>query len=165
MNPGKPAKTSRADDGASRSKQSLRVWIRLLHNTRIIEKNVRSYLANEFGTTLPRFDALAALDRFPEGLTMGALSERLLVSNGNVTGVIARLQDEGLVLRTASKQDRRAFHVKLTRKGKRAFQEMAKGHEAYVNRMLEAISASDLNKLNTLLTRLEKTVAQERSCS
>lgn len=142
------------------SKQSLRLWLRLLNTTTVIEKSIRSYLAQAFETTLPRFDLLAALDRCPNGLTMSELSDHLLVSNGNVTGLVARLQDDGMVLRTVSKNDRRTYHVKLTRKGQQAFVEMAKAHEAFVDAMIGQMSEKDLTRLNTLLETLQKTVSK-----
>src|SRR5579883_1727733 len=82
------------------SKQSLRLWLKLLGCTLIVEKRLRARLDEDFATTLPRFDVLAALERHPHGLRMSALSEFLLVSNGNVTGVVSRLIEEGLVTRT-----------------------------------------------------------------
>ena len=142
------------------SKQSLRLWLRLLNTTTFIEKSIRSYFAQAFDTTLPRFDVLAALDRHPDGLTMGELSEHLLVSNGNVTGLVSRLQEDGMVLRTASKDDRRTYRVRLTRKGQQAFHEMATAHESFVDGMLSGLNDKDLGKLTTLLERLQKSAAE-----
>ena len=85
------------------SKQSLRLWLRLLSCTNTIEKKARAMLNARFGTTLPRFDVMAALDREPDGLTMSGLSELLLVSNGNITAIVARLVEDGLVTRTRDK--------------------------------------------------------------
>ena len=105
----------------------LRVWLRLLTCCNLIERGVRRNLRDTFDTTLPRFDLLAQLDRAPEGLTMGALSRRLMVSNGNVTGLINRLVEEGLVARRAAKGDRRTQLVKLTAAGGQAFDGMGRG--------------------------------------
>jgi len=147
------------------SKQSLRLWLSLLNCATVIEKEIRGYLAREFQTTLPRFDVLAALDRRPDGLTMSALSEHLLVSNGNVTGLVARLQDDGLVERTVSPEDRRTFRVKLTEKGASAFAEMAVAHEAYVDRLLSALSDEDiaglLERLNSVQSSVDSVLRSE----
>ena len=107
------------------SKQRLRLWLRLLSCTTAIEKKARAMLNARFGTTLPRFDVMAALDREPDGLTMSGLSELLLVSNGNVTAIVARLVEDGLVTRTRDKADRRVLRVKLTAKGRRDFRGFA----------------------------------------
>ena len=136
------------------SKQSLRLWLRLLTCTNIVESNLRNKMSNEFGTTLPRFDVLSALDRNRKGLTMGELSEKLMVSNGNVTGVVGRLIDDGLVTRDADPRDRRSFFVKLTPSGKRKFSKMAKVHESWIDDMFSGLSEDEIA---TLLSLLEKT--------
>ena len=89
--------------GAPHSKQSLRLWLKLLSCAMVVEKRLRARLDEDFDTTLPRFDVLAALERHAEGLKMSALSESLMVSNGNVTGVVTRLIEDGFVTRTVDR--------------------------------------------------------------
>src|SRR5580693_9101561 len=105
--------------------QALRLWLRLLSCTMRIESHVRGRLRQDFGTTLPRFDLMAQLERHPHGLRMTELSKRLMVSGGNVTGIADQLEREGLVARSLDPSDRRALTVKLTAVGLKRFQEMA----------------------------------------
>ncbi|MCB2062480.1 MAG: MarR family transcriptional regulator [Novosphingobium sp.] len=148
--------------GSEHSKQALRLWLRLLTTSTEIEKLIRGNLTREFGTTLPRFDILAALDRNPEGLTMGALSKLLMVSNGNVTGLVDRLVQEELVEREAMEHDRRTYKVTMTKAGKRAFRKMANRHEEWLDDMLEELPNEDIEGLLKLLSRLRSSVAQRK---
>lgn len=140
------------------AKQSLRLWLRLLATTKIVEKAIRSYLRQECDSTLPRFDLLAALDRAPGRLTMGELSSRLLVSNGNSTGLVARLHEDGLVLREVDPTDRRSQFVSLTAAGREAFRAMAKQHEDLVDHMFCEMSDADMERLLRLVIKLNKSV-------
>ena len=137
---------------------ALRIWLRLLTCTQLIERRVRSGLREEFGTTLPRFDLMAQLERHPAGLKMNELSRRLMVTGGNVTGIVDQLVREGLVERSAD-ADRRAFRVRLTRAGERAFGEMARAHEQWIVELLEGLTRREHVDLFRLLARL-KQVAQ-----
>lgn len=133
-----------------RTKEQLRLWLRLLRTTRGIEVELRERLRVQFNTTMPRFDVMAALARTPAGLSMTALSRTLIVSNGNVTGIVDRLVADGLVVRLSSAQDRRTTFVRLTRKGERQFVEMATVHERWIGELLgplDAIGATDMTKL------------------
>ena len=127
----------------SLSKQRLRLWIRILRTARAIEAEVRERLRVAFGITLPQFDVMAALQRRPEGMKMSELSRFLMVSNGNVTGIIDRLVDDKLVVRQAPKDDRRAIVVRLTAQGSARFAAMAKAHEGWVNRLLADFDAAE----------------------
>jgi DNA-binding MarR family transcriptional regulator len=118
------------------SKQRLRLWIRLLRTARAIEAELRERLRVEFATTLPQFDVMAALARKSTGMTMTELSRFLMVSNGNVTGIIDRLVAHELVVRKAPAEDRRAINVRLTEKGVSQFSKIAKAHEGWVNKLL-----------------------------
>jgi DNA-binding MarR family transcriptional regulator len=109
---------------------SLRLWLRLLSCTTRIEDTIRQRLREQFGLTLPRFDLMAQLEREPQGLTMSALSRRMLVTGGNVTAIVAQLESEQLVQRQTDVEDRRAFKVRLTPAGRRVFAVMAREHEA-----------------------------------
>lgn len=118
----------------------LRLWVRLLRAVRVVEVDLRRRLRAEFGETLPRFDVMAALARAKTGMTMTEVSRHLMVSNGNVTGIIDRLVTEGLVVRISDAQDRRATLVRLTAKGLRHFARMAQAHEGWVNDILARFS-------------------------
>jgi len=142
----------------------LRLWLRLLTCTQLIESRVRGRLRADFATTLPRFDMLAQLDMATresrDGLTMGELARRLLVSNGNLTGLTSRLVKEGLVSRTTSSHDRRAQRVRLTAAGKRAFDKMAADHRGWIESMLDGIGRDEAKQLYALMGRLKETVQE-----
>jgi DNA-binding MarR family transcriptional regulator len=144
--------------GAPHSKLSLRLWLRLLSCSTIIEKRIRARLDEEFGTTLPRFDVLSALQRHPEGLTMGQLSDYIMVSNGNVTAVVNRLLDDGLILRTTVKSDRRVATVRLTRKGKAAFLRMASVHEQWIDHMFQDLTDERIEELMSALSEMRASI-------
>jgi len=136
------------------SKQHLRLWLQLLRTTRHIETAVREGMRDELGTTLPRFDVMAALYRVPAGLTMTALSRALKVSNGNVTGIINRLVKDRLVVRTSNAKDRRATHVALTKRGHEKFAEMAAIHEEWIDEILAGFNERESAVLIELLARV-----------
>jgi DNA-binding MarR family transcriptional regulator len=142
------------------SKQRLRLWIRLLRATRAVEVELRERLRTEFTVTLPQFDVMAALARQDDGMSMTELSRMLMVSNGNVTGIIDRLAAEKLVLRQAPANDRRSYIVRLTPKGASQFAAMAKAHEAWVDEMLNNIDAVEAE---ALIQRLEGLATYVRS--
>ncbi|HLA20294.1 MAG TPA: MarR family transcriptional regulator [Pseudolabrys sp.] len=124
-------------------KQRLRLWIRLLRTARAIEAELRERLRVEFATTLPQFDVLAALARKDTGMTMTELSRFLMVSNGNVTGIIDRLVSDKLVVRRAPADDRRAIIVRLTPKGASQFAHLAKAHESWVDKLLSEFGSAE----------------------
>jgi len=134
---------------------SLRLWLRLLACTNQIENRVRQNLQSQFGTTLPRFDLMAQLERAPDGLKMSELSQRLMVTGGNVTGITDGLEKEGLVVREVDATDRRVFHVKLTAEGQRQFGRMASEHEQWVIAAFAALSARQKKQLAELLGELK----------
>ena len=146
---------ARADDH-----RALRIWLRLLTCTQLIERRVRTRLREDFATTLPRFDLMAQLERHPEGLKMSALSHMLMVTGGNVTAIVDQLEGEGLVERLDEPDDRRAFRIRLTRGGDKAFAEMARAHEAWVIELLEGLSRKEHDELLKLLAKV-KTSAGE----
>lgn len=144
--------------GAPHSKTSLRLWLRLLSCSMVIERRVRGQLEEEFKTTLPRFDVMAALEREPDGLTMSQLSAALLVSNGNITGIVNRLIEDLLVVRTLESADRRVATVRLTRKGREAFQRMARAHEKWVDQMFAGLSDAQMEQLMKLLAQVRHSI-------
>ncbi len=135
--------------------QALRLWLRLLSCTVRVENYVRVRLRQEFGTTLPRFDLMAQLERHPDGLRMSELSKRLMVSGGNITGVTDQLEREELVMRTLDREDRRAITVKLSEKGVKRFREMAASHEQWIIELLSGLNGDDKHTMLTILRKLK----------
>ena len=142
---------ARADDH-----RALRIWLRLLTCTQLIERQVRSRLREQFSTTLPRFDLLAQLERHREGLKMNELSRLLMVTGGNVTAIVDQLEKEGLVERLDEPADRRAFRIRLPRAGERSFGEMARAHEEWVVELLAGLSRREHEELLKLLAKVKQ---------
>src|ERR671916_360750 len=135
---------------------ALRIWLRLLTCTQLIERRVRSGLREEFGTTLPRFDLMAQLARHPEGLKMNELSRLLMVTGGNVTAIVDQLEKEALVERVDEPADRRAFRIHLTRGGEKTFAEMARAHEEWVVELLAGMTRREQDELLRLLAKVKQ---------
>jgi DNA-binding MarR family transcriptional regulator len=131
----------------------LRLWLRLLTCTTLIEGEVRRRLRDSFEVTLPRFDLMAQLDKTPGGMTLGQLSSRMMVSNGNVTGLAERLVAQGLLDRKPSPSDRRAQIVSLTAEGRRAFRAMARAHENWIAEIFAGLTAVEIDELMRLLAK------------
>lgn len=160
----------RTDPGKG-EQASLRTWLRLLTCTNLVEREVRGRLRDKFDTTLPRFDVLAQLDAVsaePEPhLTMSELSRRLMVTNGNLTALIERLVQEGLVKRDPAPGDKRTQIVKLTASGKRSFDVMTPEHQRWIDDLFSGLSASERRHLFELLGKLrssvQETLSEERA--
>lgn len=148
-------------DGEWAGRTSLRLWLRLLTCTTIMEKRIRRRLSDRYEATLPRFDVLAALERNPDGMTMGALSRALLVSNGNMTGVVQALSRDKLVGIEPSPTDGRASIVRLTSKGKDYFGGLAIAHHEWVEGMLAGMGLVDREALYVLLGALKDSLAMD----
>ncbi len=133
----------------------LRLWLRLLTCTQLIEKQLRTELRTQFETTLPRFDLMAQLEREPEGMRMNELSRRMMVTGGNITGITDQLEAEGLVERAEVEGDRRAYLVRLTPKGRQQFNAMAQAHEAWIVDAFASLSARDIQTLHALLGKVK----------
>ena len=140
-------------------KTELRLWLRMLTCTTLIESEVRKRLRDNFDITLPRFDLLAQLERAPHGMTLGELSQRMMVSNGNLTGLVDRLREQGLIKRKPSPTDRRVQIVSLSAEGKRFFRAMARANADWVGEIFADLSKDDIE---TLMTLLGKTKASAR---
>ena len=142
--------------------EPLRNWLRLLACSSLIEGEVRRRLRREYGITLPRFDVLAQLDaamrESVHGLTMSQLSRRLMVTNGNLTGLIERLALEGLVHRAVSATDRRIQIVRLTTAGKDALDAMTPSHEAWIDSLFAGLTDDDHAQLQLLLGKLRGSI-------
>jgi DNA-binding MarR family transcriptional regulator len=135
---------------------ALRIWLRLLTCTQLIERRVRSGLREEFATTLPRFDLMAQLERHRDGLKMNELSRLLMVTGGNITAIVDQLEKEGQVERLDDSADRRAFRIRLTRAGEKSFTEMARAHEQWVVELLAGLSRKEHDELLKLLAKLKQ---------
>lgn len=138
----------------------VRVWLRLLSCAMTVEKRLRRKFAEEFDTTLPRFDVMATLNRHPDGQTMSELSRALLVSNGNVTAIVRQLVDQGLVTSKADPQDRRSSIVALSATGKLQFDEMAKAHHGWVKEAFSHFPQEKQQQLFALLADLKTSISQ-----
>ena len=146
-------------DGALADRSSVRLWLRLLSCTLTIEKEVQRRFA-DLGATLPRFDVLAALDRHPNGMNMGALSRALLVSNGNATQLVQKLAKDGLVLIAPSPAARRASIVRLTRAGRSEFAGLAAAHHDWIDTLLAGMDAGTRDSLYEALGALKRSIAK-----
>ena len=135
----------------SHSKDRLRLWLRLLKAQSAIQAELRRRLRDEFATTLPRFDVMSALYRNPGGLKMSEIGGLLKVSNGNVTGIVDRLVEDGQVIRVAVPGDRRAQLARLTPAGIAAFEAQAAAHEGWIDGMLGGLDAAEIAALSGLL--------------
>ena len=143
-------------EAQSVSKQRLRLWLQMLKTTRFIENELREALRLRFQSTLPRFDVMAMLDRTREGLRMSQLSRQLMVSNGNVTGIIDRLVQEKYVERVQVAGDKRATLVKLTPSGIAKFEEMAVEHERWIDEHLNEIDETDIEHFTKVLSKVRE---------
>ena len=132
----------------------LKLWLRMLASTTQIESEIRKRLRERFGITLARFDYMAQLYRYREGLKMRVLSRYLMVTGGNVTGLTDELEREGVVSRTPSPDDRRAWIVSLTAKGRRTFETMAKEHEQWILEMFSGLDMKTVRQLHSQLGQL-----------
>ena len=142
---------TKAVEGPEHHADELRLWLRLLTCTTLIEGEVRRRLRERFRVTLPRFDLMAQLDRVPEGMTLSDLSKRMMVSNGNLTGLVERLADSGHLARRISQSDRRAQVISLTRLGRAEFRAMAAAHEGWIAQVFGDLTAAEVDQLMRLL--------------
>ena len=151
-----PAPVDRESIARSEDHHALRIWLRLLTCTQLIERQVRSRLREKFASTLPRFDLMAQLERQRAGLKMNELSRMLMVTGGNITAIVDQLENEGLVERLDDAADRRAFLIRLTRAGERSFAEMARAHEEWVVELLAGLSRREQEDLLKLLAKVKQ---------
>lgn len=142
--------------------QELRLWLRLLTCTQLIEQTIRSKLRSEFETTLPRFDLMAQLERSPAGLMMNELSRRMMVTRGNITGITDQLVSEGLVERVEVPDDKRSWRVRLTKKGRLAFNGLAMEHERWIVDAFAGLNKTDVTELHALLGRVKDNLPKSR---
>jgi len=145
-------------DGPDDHHDELRLWLRLFSVTRLIENDVRSKLQSQFDVTFPRFDILSQLYRVPDGLILGELSQRLMVSPGNITSVIKRLIEDGMIVRNQNPDDRRENIVQMTPEGRTKFAQMAESNEAWIRHLTKDLAPADIRSLQSLLQKLKTSV-------
>ena len=162
MLPEEPAELLEKHDGAGSEPAAVRLWLRLLTCAMTIEKRVRRRLVDEFDTTLPRFDVLAALDRRKDGMTMGELSQALLVSGGNLTALVRQLQSQGLLEMNRDPADRRSWVVSITPAGRKHFRKVATEHHHWIAAMFAGMSAEHSAQLYDLLAELKTSIAADQ---
>jgi len=154
-------RSSRIESSTSsktRSKQTLRLWLRLFSCQSMIEDRIRTLLRNQHGITLPQFDVLAELENVDRSLTMTELSKLLVVSNGNITGVIDRLERDQFLTRIRSEKDRRVQHIRLTSQGKARFLKIAAEHEQWVAQLLSDINPKEVDQMIELLKNTKESI-------
>ena len=149
--------------GADQDHQSLRLWLRLLTCTNLIESKLRNHLRLEFGCTLPRFDMLAQLESHPEGLSMGQLSQLMMVSAGNVTGTSNQVEKEGLIVRKVSAKDRRSFSLSLTPEGKEQIAIMMRSYQACLSDIFTQISEEGTDTAINMLGQLKQKILTDQA--
>lgn len=145
------------------SKNELKVWLRMLATTKLISQEIRRRLRAEFGATLPQFDLLAQLHREPEGLRLGELSKRTMVTNGNITGLVERLEADGLLVRETPGDDRRVTVARLTEAGQRSFAEMARVHESWLRELMMDVDHSTFSALTRNIDQIQRSVRNHLS--
>lgn len=131
--------------------RDVKLWLRLLSSVNLIETVLRQRMREQFGSTLPRFDMLAQLNRFPDGIKMGELSRLMLVTGGNITGLADSLEKEGMAVRVYDPSDRRSCRIKLTAVGKQQFDMMATAHQQWLNELMGNLPGKEKDQLYTLL--------------
>jgi DNA-binding MarR family transcriptional regulator len=136
-----------ASDAQEGKKQELKLWLRLLATTKLMSQEIRRRLRTEFGATLPQFDLLAQLYREKDGLRLGELSSRTMVTNGNVTGLVERLEADGTIIRERLEDDKRVTVARLTETGRTYFEGMAEAHERWIKEMMADVEPAVLSGL------------------
>ena len=139
-------------------KEGLRSWLRLISCTQLVEQEMKTMLRDKFDTTLPRFEFMAALDRVPDGITMGELSRWLMVTKGNITGIAERLSEDGFISREPTPTDRRSFCVTLTTVGRTEYKRMEAEYEALLEEIFADLTLEDTDMFMGLLAKLKEAV-------
>ncbi|MCO5732264.1 MarR family transcriptional regulator [Rhizobium sp. SSA_523] len=147
----------------AKSKPETRLWLRMLSTTKLVSSEIRKRLRAEFGATLPQFDLMAQLYRENAGLRLGELSRRTMVTNGNVTGLVERLEAEGLVVRETPTADRRVTVARLTEHGNAVFAEMAKAHESWLRELMSDVEPGHIITLLDEIGHVKRSVANHVS--
>ena len=141
-------------------KEGLRLWLRIVSCTQLVELEIRTMLREKFDMTLPRFELLSALDRVVDGLTMSELSHWLMVSKGNVTGIAERLSEDGFIRREPTPTDRRSFMVTMTEKGRKEYKEMELEYEKLLDKLFNDMTPDDSDMFTGMLAKIRESVAE-----
>ena len=136
----------------------MRAWLAMVGCFTSVERSLRRRFSSAFRASLPRYDVLTALMQFPGGLTMGQLASKLMVSKGNITGVVRRLQQTAYVKQSRLRADRRVQVVTLTAKGKELWRKMNDEYRAVIEDVLSDMSVSDTRSLTRMLTSAQKKI-------
>ncbi|MCD2174916.1 MarR family winged helix-turn-helix transcriptional regulator [Rhizobium sp. C4] len=152
-----------ASDAQEGKKQELKLWLRLLATTKLMSQEIRRRLRREFGATLPQFDLLAQLYREKDGLRLGELSSRTMVTNGNVTGLVERLEADGTILRERLEDDKRVTVARLTEKGRSYFEGMAEAHERWIKEMMAEVDPTVISGLLTHVGHVKESAQRHLS--
>jgi DNA-binding MarR family transcriptional regulator len=152
-------------EGGVSEPAAVRLWLRLLTCSLTMEKRLRRRLSDQFDTTLPRFDVLAALDRNPDGMTMGDLSQALLVSGGNLTSLVRQLEKQGFLEMQRAPNDGRSWVVRISKSGRAHFKEVAAEHHHWIAGMFAGMSAEHSEQLYDLLAELKRSIAADPEAS
>lgn len=144
-------------------KEGMRTWLRLISCAEMVEQEIRGMLREQFDTTLPRFEFLAALDRVPDGITMGELSLWLNVTKGNITGIAERLSEDGFIKREPTPSDRRSFCVTMTQKGRKAYKRMEAKYQELVEQIFSDLSLEESDILMGLIAKIKEGVLRNRA--
>ena len=145
-----------------REKEGLRLWLRIVSCSQMVEQEIRTMLREKFDTTLPRFELMSALDRVPDGLSMGELSSWLMVTKGNVTGIAERLSEDGFIKKNPTPTDRRSFCVTLTPRGKQLYLEMEEEYESLLDKLFSDVSLDDSDMFTGVLAKVKEVVEELR---
>lgn len=138
--------------------QETRVWLQVLSLHSTVFSSLNALLGAKLGLSVAKFDVLAQLYRYPDGLPLGQLSRILRVTGGNITGLVQRLLTDALITKSISSEDRRSFIVRLTPKGKALFQKAAAIHQKHLRECFENVSARELNEALSILRSLSTKV-------
>ena len=138
-----------------------RTWLSLVRCFSSIERVLMQHFADEYNSSLPRYDVLTALALSPGGLTMGELASMLMVTKGNITGVVRRLKTDGLVRKVTSKVDRRVQSVTISAKGKRLWDKMHADYDRIISEILSGQSNKDLRALARFLEQTRVAVLKQ----
>lgn len=136
----------------------LRLWLRLLTCSTLVETEVRRRLREEFDSTLPRFDLMAQLERAEEGMVLGEVSKRMMVSPGNITVLVERLAESGHISRATSPTDRRVQIIALTPFGRAEFEKMAAAHAEWIADLFGGLATHDGAVLLDELAKLKRSI-------
>lgn len=138
----------------ARRRDEVRLWLYVLEVYGEIFDELNRSLKAQAGISLTKYDALAQLYRFPDGLSMSALSTALKVTNGNVSGLVSRLVKDGLAEKRMSDTDRRSFSALMTPEGRSTFEHAIRVHDSILSKHLSRLNSEELGTAVQALRRV-----------